>query len=94
MSHQTAITAFLDLSHFLLFQHYNIYDHLFHGGAMNKVKFKLDVSRHRIVYTHKNGFLPPRKRRYLHHWYTFEEIIRLADYFDVPVPKQIENREK
>ena len=68
---------------------------------MNTVKFKLkavaemlDVSRHRIVYTHKNGFLPPRKRRYLHHWYTFEEIIRLADYFDVPVPKQIENREK
>ena len=65
---------------------------------MNTVKFKLkavaemlDVSRHRIVYTHKNGFLPPRKHRYLHHWYTSEEIIRLADYFDVPIPKQIEN---
>jgi hypothetical protein len=68
---------------------------------MNTVKFKLkavaemlNVSRDRIAYTHKNGFFPARKRRYLHHWYTSEEIIRLADYFDVPVPKQIENREQ
>ena len=67
---------------------------------MNKAKFKLkavaemlNVSRDRIAYTLKNGFLPPRKHRYLHHWFTPEEIIRLADYFDVPVPKELENRE-
>jgi hypothetical protein len=74
---------------------------LFHGGAMNTLKYKLkavaemlDVPRHRIAYTHKNGFLPPRKRRYLHHWYSPEEIVRLAEYFDVPVPKELENREQ
>ena len=67
---------------------------------MNKPKYKLkavaemlDVSRDRITYTLKNGVLPPRKRRYLHHWYSPEEIILLADYFDVPVPKELENPE-
>ena len=68
---------------------------------MNTVKYKLntvaemlDVPRHRIAYTHKNGFFPARKRRYLHHWYTPEEIVRLADYFAVPVPKELGNREQ
>jgi hypothetical protein len=66
---------------------------------MNKPKYKLkavaemlDVSRDRITYTLKNGFLPPRKRRYLHHWYSLEEIILLADYFDVPIPKALEQK--
>jgi hypothetical protein len=64
---------------------------------MKTVKYKLkevaemlDISRDRITYTLKNGFLPARKRRYLHHFYTPEEIIRLADYFDVPVPKDLQ----
>ena len=68
---------------------------------MSKATYKLkavaemlDVPRHRVAYTHKNGFFPARKRRYLHHWYTPEEIVRLADYFDVPVPKELENREQ
>jgi hypothetical protein len=65
---------------------------------MNKVKYKLKavsemlgVSRDRIAYTLTNGVLPPRKRRYLHRWYTPEEIMLLADYFDVPVPEGLEH---
>jgi DNA-binding transcriptional MerR regulator len=68
---------------------------------MNTVKYKLKaasemlgVSPDRITYTLTNGVLPPRKRRYLHRWYSPEEILLLAEYFDVPIPKELENPEQ
>jgi hypothetical protein len=53
----------------------------------------LGVAPYRISYTLKNGVLPARKRRYLHRWYTAEEIALLAHYFGVSVPRELENPE-
>lgn len=56
---------------------------------LQAVSNMLSVAPHRIAYTLKNGVLPARKRRYLHHWYTPEEIVLLARYFDVPIPNEV-----
>jgi hypothetical protein len=54
----------------------------------------LGVATYRIAYTLHNGVLPPRKRRYLHRWYSGEEIVLLAHYFGVAVPEELEVPER
>lgn len=58
--------------------------------SVGEVAEMVGVSRRRISYAHDRGLIlgvRPRKRAQLRYYFTDEEVRKIADFFDVPVPE-------
>jgi len=59
--------------------------------TLKEVAEMLDIGPHRIDYAERHHQIPvKRPHRYAHHWYTWDEIKAVADWFGVPMPQQKE----
>lgn len=57
---------------------------------LRQVAEMLNIAAHRIDYAERHDQIPVyRPHRYAHHWYTWQEIKAIADWFGVPIPTRV-----